>query len=267
VKTYTKETLKKALREIADRGWIPSHRDTSRTRNDGAAGNLLEQLLGIEENNLPLPNANEWELKVSRADTSSLVTLLHSEPSPRTLKFVPSILLPKYGWRHKEAGDRYSEDERSFRMTMNAGKATDRGFIISIESDRLCVSFDSTQVDERHSQWLKAVKSLVGNLNDFDPAPYWGFDDIQRKIAAKLHNTVYVVAERRHEDNHEWFRFSKASMLSGFSLSSFLDNLRAGSAYVEFDARTGHNHGTKFRVQQRVLPSLYANNDAIFDLE
>ena len=54
MKTYTKETLKKALREIADRGWIPSHRDTSRTRNDGAAGNLLEQLLGIEENNLPL---------------------------------------------------------------------------------------------------------------------------------------------------------------------------------------------------------------------
>lgn len=77
MKTFTKESLKNELREIGERGWIKSYRDTLETRNDGAAGNLLEQLLGIEENNLPLPNAAEWELKVQRSNTTSLMTLFH----------------------------------------------------------------------------------------------------------------------------------------------------------------------------------------------
>jgi hypothetical protein len=28
---------------------------------------------------------------------------------------------------------------------------------------------------------------------------------------------------------------------------------------VDFDARTGHNHGTKFRLRQNFLPRLYKN--------
>ena len=53
--------------------------------------NTLEDLLGIEENNLPIPNAAEWELKAQRKNTRSLTTLFHIEPSPRALKFVPEI--------------------------------------------------------------------------------------------------------------------------------------------------------------------------------
>ncbi len=52
-------------------GWI----DNARHGNVGGIGNTLEDLLGIEENNLPIPNAAEWELKAQRADTSSLTTL------------------------------------------------------------------------------------------------------------------------------------------------------------------------------------------------
>ena len=37
------------------------------------------------------------------------------EPSPRALRFVPQILLLKYGWKHEEAGTKYHENEMSFR--------------------------------------------------------------------------------------------------------------------------------------------------------
>ena len=266
MKVFTKASLKAELREMAERGWIQSHRDTRTRRNDGAAGNLLENLLGIEENNLPLANANEWELKVQRSTTSSLVTLWHSEPSPKAIRFVPKILLPKYGWEHQEAGVKYPADERSFRMTMSAGRRTDRGFGILVDSDRLRVSFDSKEVDGRHEEWLETVRSRAGNLDDFDPAPYWGFDDIRRKVSAKLHNSVFVTAETKREQGQEWFRYSRAEMLSGFSLEAFLENLTNGSAYVEFDARTGHNHGTKFRIRPSALTALYAEREVIFDL-
>lgn len=265
MKTFTKESLKNELREIGERGWIKSHRDTLQKRNDGAAGNLLEQLLGIEENNLPLPNAAEWELKVQRSTTSSLMTLFHMEPSPRGMKFVPQVLLPKYGWKHDEAGQTYMHTERSFRMTMNAGQFTSRGFKVVIDPEILRISFDASQVSSVHEEWLREVEKVAG-LEDLNPAPYWGFEDLRRKIAAKLHNTFYVTAEVRKEDGQEWFRYSKVEMLRGFSLQGFLDCLKEGSAYVEFDARTGHNHGTKFRIAQSSLPRLYESHELVFDL-
>lgn len=33
--------------------------------------------------------------------------------------------------------------------------------------------------------------------------------------------------------------------------------IEKGFIYVDFDARTGHNHGTKFRLKQDKLPELY----------
>lgn len=72
MKAFTKESLIAELVVICNFGWVESCR---RPGNDGAVGNTLEQLLGITENNLPLPNAAEWELKGQRRQTSSLVTL------------------------------------------------------------------------------------------------------------------------------------------------------------------------------------------------
>ena len=76
---YTKETLINKLKEIRERGWV----EGTRKGNVGNVGNTLEDLLGIKENNLPLPNAAEWELKCQRLQTTSLVTLFHlSVPKP-----------------------------------------------------------------------------------------------------------------------------------------------------------------------------------------
>ena len=110
-------------------GWIKNRRPD----NAGGIGNTLEDLLGISENNLAIANSGEWELKTHRKESGALTTLFHSEPSPRNLKFVPSILLPKYGWRHDKAGTLYPENEMSFRQTINGLKRTDRGFGIIID--------------------------------------------------------------------------------------------------------------------------------------
>ena len=97
-------------------GFVPN----ARHGNHGGAGNTLEDLLGIEENNLPIPNAAEWELKTHKTGSASLVTLFHSEPSPRAVRFVPSMLLPLYGWPHQQARGKYPETEMSFRQTIAA---------------------------------------------------------------------------------------------------------------------------------------------------
>lgn len=251
---YTKQSLINKLKEIKAMGWIPN----ARRGNAGGIGNTLEDLLGIEENNLPIPNAAEWELKTQRADTTSLTTLFHIEPSPRAVRFVPQVLLPKYGWSHEEAGKQYPRSEMSFRQTIHGQSRSDRGFMVVInrKQRKILISFDSKSVDPRHKDWLKSVKKRAG-LGELDPQPYWGFDDLEYKAGTKLPNSFYVQAEVKTERKKEYYHYTKVMMLQKFSFEGFLKALEQGKILVDFDARTGHNHGTKFRMRQDCLPTLY----------
>jgi hypothetical protein len=254
MKIYTKEELISKLKEIRKMGWILS----ARQGNAGGIGNTLEDLLGIKENNLPIPNAAEWELKCQRLETTALTTLFHMEPSPRTMKFVPQILLLKYGWKHQEAGMKYDTDEMSFRQTITGTLRSDRGFkvIVDREQKKVLISFDANSVDPRHAEWLKSVKKRIG-IDELSPQPYWGFDDLEHKAGTKLLNCFYVQARTKTEDGKEYFSYEKISMLKKFSIGAFTKAIEKGYVYVDFDARTGHNHGTKFRLRQDKFPELY----------
>ena len=191
IKKYTKSTIIAALKEIRSRGWVKSHRNSN---NDGAVGNTLEDLLGIQENNLPLPNAAEWELKTQKRSTTSLLTLFHLEPSPRGLH-IADYLLENFGWPHKNAGTKYPVNEKSFRQTLSYHHSTRRGF--------------------------------------------------------------YVIADVRECEGEYFYLYSDIMQLQGFSLEKFLFEIKEGNILIDFDARTGHNHGTKFRIKQNAIPLLY----------
>ncbi len=256
MRTYTIESLIHALKEIRSRGWIPN----ARPGNVGGIGNTLEDLLGIQENNLPIPNAAEWELKCQRTETAALTTLFHMEPSPRALKFVPNILLPRYGWRHESAGISYPADEMSFRQTIHGRARSDRGFMIEVDNRnrKVLTSFDGTRVDSRHAEWLQSVRNRVG-LGELNPQPYWGFDDLNHKAGTKLLNTVYVRADVMKDEDREYFHYDEIWILSSFSIDNFITALVEGNVLVDFDARSGHNHGTKFRLRQNARPKLYSD--------
>ena len=260
MKIFSKDSLIEELINIRAYGWIKNQRPG----NAGGVGNTLEDYLGIEENNLPIPNASEWELKSQRKDTTSLITLFHMEPSPRAIRFVPRVLLPCYGWYHQEAGERYGSEEKSFRQTISGNRRSDRGFMVVVdrESRRVLISFDSKSVDSRHSDWLESVKQSVG-LDEISPQPYWGFNDLEHKAGTKLLNCFYVRADVKIENGVEYFKYSEILILQKFSIDGFLKELEAGNAFVDFDARSGHNHGTKFRLQQNRIPFLYEKVDVV----
>ena len=257
---YTKQSLVKKLKEIAAMGGVPN----ARHGNHGGVGNTLEDLLGIEENNLPIPNAAEWELKTQRQNSGSLTTLFHTEPSPRAISFVPKILLPKYGWAHKEDGKKYAKGEMSFRQTIHGNSPSDRGFkvVINRKERKISISFNAKVVDTKHKPWLASVKKRVG-LKELNPQPYWGFDDLEHKAGTKLLNSFYVQAEVQKKRGKEFYKYTKVMMLKGFDFDGFLKAIERGDILVDFDARTGHNHGTKFRLRQKCLPMLYKTHKII----
>lgn len=252
MKTYTKESLVEALKDIRNQGWIP----TGRKNNDGGVGNTLEDLLGIEENNLPLPNAAEWELKAQKKNTTSLVTLFHMEPSPRAFKFVPSILLPKFGWEHQEAGGKYPLTEKSFRQTISASGFSNRGFTVQVNrvDQKVLVIFDPSKIDSNaHPEWSKYVSG-----QSMETQPYWGFDDLFYKVGTKLHNCFFVRAESKKMNGKLCFHYQEIFMLKTLDKNKLINAIENGDIYIDFDARTGHNHGTKFRLRNRIFVDLYA---------
>ena len=264
---YTKEGLVKEIRAVVAQGWHRSVKETKDSRNDGAVGNTLETLLGMKENNLPIPNAREWELKGQRSHTSALTTLKHIEPSPNALGIVPNILLPFYGWKHKQAGIKYPETEMSFRSTTSAREFTKRGFRILVDRNQAKVRFifDSSKVNTSQTKiksWLDSVGQRVG-LGPFGSEPYWGFEDLRYAVGEKIKNCFYVVADSKMVDGREHFLYKELLLLEGFSFDSFVKCLEDGVILVDFDARTGHNHGTKFRIKQGYWSSLYSKVERV----
>ena len=187
-----------------------------------------------------------------------MTTLFHVEPSPRALNIVPTILLLKYGWMHEEAGKRYPANEMSFRQTIHCLSRSDRGFKVVVDktSRKVLISFDSGSVAERHKKWLKTVNRRIG-LKELEPQPYWGFDDLFHKAGTKLLNCFFLQAKVKKDGNKEYFCYENILMLKKFSLDKFIKAIEEGIILVDFDARTGHNHGTKFRMRQDKLPTLY----------
>jgi len=146
----------------------------------------------------------------------------------------------------------------SFRQTIHGQSRSDRGFkvVIDRKQKKVLISFVEKSVDPRHRGWLELVKKRVG-FGELNPQPYWGFDDLEHKAGTKLLNTFYVQAEVKNERGKEYYKYSKVMMLQKFSFDGFLKALEQGKILVDFDARTGHNHGTKFRMRQDCLPMLY----------
>lgn len=109
---------------------------------------------------------------------------------------------------------------------------------------------------------MKQIEEKV-ELCQLNPQPYWGFDDLSNKAGTKLVNCFYVQAEVKKENGKEYYKYTKIIMLRKFKFKGFLEQIENANILVDFDARTGHNHGTKFRMRQNCLPNLYEESRII----
>lgn len=251
-----RDELFKRLKDLHSLGWVQTRQQV----NDGVIGHILEDYLGIAENNVSLPDAGRYELKAQRKQTSSLTTLLHIDPWPRKpITVVANYLGPVYGWPHETI-----PNEWSFRVTMYGHNYTNRGFRIKVDriNGKIVVDFDKKHVSQDRQDWLQEVLEKSGD--EFAPVPYWTFEELRTRLESKVSNVVYVKGESRKNQGYEEFRYIEATVHEGIDFDRFIEGIEEGWVYVDFDARTGHNHGTKFRIRSGYLEELYANKFRLF---
>lgn len=227
---YTLEDFINQFTKIKKQGWIQTHRS-----GPTGIGKTLEDLLGIQENNLDEPDFGEYELKSCRIESQSMLTMFTRAPQPAKAN---TYLREKYGY----SSNSYDNDEKVLHATLSADRFTtisDTGNMLKI-----CCDIDGIY-----------ILSQNGRENIF-----WSRETLKRCFEKKYKNKfVYAKALSRGTGSTEEFHFVEAYEVSGFNYEAFIDLLEAGKIYI--DLRIGqyhngrnkgktHDHGTGFRIRE-----------------
>lgn len=235
-------TLDDFIREykkICDMGWITTHRS-----GPTGIGKTLEDLLGIEENNIDGPDFGDYELKSCRINSNSMLTMFTRAPQPAKSN---TYLRLKFGY----SSNAYDNDSKVLHSTLSA----DRFVSVYNTGNQLKIVCDDEKI---------SIASQMG-VEDV----YWTRDALKKCFEKKYKNKfVYAKALSRGTGANEEFKFVEAYEVSGFDYYAMIDLLEQGKIYVDLrigqypDGRT-HDHGTGFRIREVDQPLLFHVNRRI----
>lgn len=239
----TLRDFKKEYKKICALGWIKTHRP-----GPTGIGKTLEDLLGIQENNINAPDFGYYELKSCRINSSNMLTLFTKTPEPRGSVH---ILREKFGY----SSNAYESKDKVLHVTLSADKYTsiaDTGRELRIK----CGSKKISIVDENNQEY-----------------GYWRKSELKKTFENKYKNKfIYVKALSEGTGASECFKFVEAYKVSNFNYKSFISLLEQGKIYI--DLRIGqyhggekngqtHDHGTAFRIKDSDQPELFKFNKRI----
>ena len=224
------KTLKEKLRQIKKMGFVKTHR-----RGDTGIGKTLEDLLGIKENNIPLPDIGEVaELKSYRKNAKSMMTLFTLEPLPKGGDR-DRLLLDNFGYSKRD-----NQRSKELHSTLSCKRYNNQNLKLSVEKDKI------------------RVKGKGKRLNIF-----WDMESLRNKFNEKLPALVYVLADTKIVDEIEYFHFNEAYLLEDFDFELFKKRVRADDIVVDFRMYyrpngSVRNHGTAFRVKINKLDDCFS---------
>ena len=224
------KTLKEKLRQIKKMGFVKTHR-----RGDTGIGKTLEDLLGIRENNIPLPDIGEVaELKSYRKNAKSMMTLFTLEPLPKGGDR-DRLLLDNFGYSKRD-----NQRSKELHSTLSCKRYNNQNLKLSVEKDKI------------------RVKGKGKRLNIF-----WDMESLRNKFNEKLLALVYVLADTKIVDGIEYFHFNEAYLLEDFDFELFKKRVRADDIVVDFRMYyrpngSVRNHGTAFRVKINKLDDCFS---------
>ena len=227
-------------------GWLVNTRSDN---NDGAAGNIFEDHLGVSENNLMEADFEGFEVKTKQKLTStSLMSLFTKKPSST---FDDSYMRDAWGIQDPDY-----PDLKTFNTTISATR-----WSLIYQEFKMKVSVD------RKSKRIYILRAdLDGNI--IDRNVYWDFSDIING-AKKLENMFYVNAEVKVKNDRKYFLFTDAIVFTDYiGHTNFIDLVEEG--IITYDNRLGiyrsgdkkgmaHNHGGGFRIKPKNIERLYRN--------
>ncbi|MBI3537718.1 MAG: hypothetical protein HY070_09205 [Chloroflexi bacterium] len=222
-KKLTLNEIKKRLAEVKNAGWIQSKR-----RGPTGIGQTLEQLLGLKENNIALPDWGRLELKAHRIGSSNLISLFTF--NRKVWKINPLDAIRKYGT--PDANGR-----RGLYFTMSR-KPNSADLFLYVESDSI------------------SVRHVSGEI-----LAEWQLGALAERFIQKLPGMILVSAFGEMRGDVEWFKFDRARLLKDTSPEIIRNQILEDNILVDLrlhdKGTSARNHGTGFRAREDKLPLLF----------
>lgn len=239
------------IKQIKQMGYVESHRI-----GPTGIGKTLEDLLGITENNIAGPDFETYELKSARKDSVSMLTLFTKAPMPRGAN---KKLLEVFGYMQRKI-------PRDYRQLSLTEEEIDESKI-PIEDKELHTTVDAIKPNSVGLKLeIKDNRLYIGN--DQGVEAYYDNNTLKEAFEKKYHKLVYVLADHKKERGKEYFWFSEAYLLGGFSFERFSELV--GEGKLKVDIRIGHypdgrlhDHGTGFRILPKYLPQCFETIERI----
>ena len=231
------------LKELKEKGFVKTHR-----AGDTGIGKTLEDLLGIEENNIQGPDGEDTELKAARKNSPSMLTLFTKSPLPRGIN---SKLRAEYGYPDENHPTKLALRTTIDSVDFNTIKGK-KGFMVVSHGDR-----------------IEIVPGRAPTKFPDMPNPYWNKEDFENSIKMKYKKSLlYVKADNRGTGDNEEFHFNTAFLLEGFDFNKFAKSLKDG--ILKVDIRLGlysngspHDHGTGIRINPTLLDECFSGKQVL----
>jgi hypothetical protein len=238
-----KQLITTEFERIRSLGFVKSTRQNNR---DGGIGNTFEDHLGVQENNLRLPDFNEFEIKSKRKFNTSYLTLFSKSPSHPS--GANSILKDKFG----ECRDPNFPQLKKLYSSVFGNR------------ENLVYNKFQMKLDVLHSKEHLNLK-VKDEFNNIYDDVYWTFDELISG-SSKLKNLFVVFAEEIVINEERYYHYLNAEIYLNFNFEKFLNSIENG--VIMFDIRIGvhktgssygrpHDHGSGFRIRKEKIIDLY----------
>lgn len=237
------ETLIKEFENIKKMGWIKSK------RNDyGGIGRTFEELIGVKENEFPIPDFGNIEIKTKRAYSKSYTNLFNSTPTGPHYHEVENLRI-KYGYPDKIL--------KNFKVLNTSIYAN------SINKVGKNYFFKLTINKEKKKIYLTILNS---NLEIIENSTYWDFDDLEEKLYRKMKYLAFIKAYTKKINNDEYFKYYEMKLYKLKEFNDFIKLIEKGIIRINLKIgifRSGNkkgnicDHGTSFCIKENDLDKLY----------
>ena len=229
--------------EIKNKGWIKSIRD-----DFGGIGITFEKLLGIESNELEIPDFGEIEIKTKTSSSNSQTSLFNCVPTGPHYHEVER-LKELYGYP-----DSVLKSSNVLNVELKCNK------MVKIKSNFYFMIKINYELKKIYLFIFDKSKSLI------EKEVYWDFDILEEKLYRKLKYMAIIIANKKMINGKKYFKYYKMEVLRLKDFETFIKLIEDGVINISFKIgvfRAGkkagkiHDHGTSFAINEYNINKLY----------
>ena len=215
------KSLNKQFERIRDIGWIKE-----RTKGLGSCGYTFERLLDKSEDDFPVPDYNNIEIKVMNDNTKTNLHLFNLTPDGDYL-FPIKRLLYEIGCPEKD-----DRTKKRLYVTLNA---TNYKKLVFGRKAKIVVNYEKEKIE---------LIILNNKDEDINIGVSWSFDYLKERLELKLKYLAFIRVASTIICGEGYYHYHKINFYKLRDFNTFIDLIDKGIIEITFKVGT-HNKGAK----------------------